>query len=175
MAARAKAQHPGQLSGHVEADQTYIGGRRRGAVGKRAALENKTIVFGAVERGGPIQTQVIPNETIKTMVPVFQKMIEKGSVLSTDKHRSHLKLAAYGFDHGMVDHNAEEYVRGIHHTQTIEGFWKHLKCAIKSTHISVSPQHTQKYLGEFTFRFDNRHAPADMFNRMLKQISKPSA
>lgn len=173
MSARAKAQNPGPMSGHVEADETYLGGVRKGSRGKGESLKNKTVVFGVVQRGGPVFAKIVPNEKKTTLTPILIDKVMPGTILSTDTHRSHKRLSKQDFIHGMVDHKAEQWVNGTHHTQTIEGFWKHLKCAIKSTHISVSKQHAQKYIDEFGFRFNNRHAPADMFKRMLAQISKP--
>lgn len=67
----------------------------------------------------------------------------------------------------------EEWVRGNCHTNSIEGFWSHLKRGISSTHVSVSGKHLQKYVGEFVFRYNNRQAPSEMFQRMLAQISRP--
>ncbi|SEK33977.1 transposase [Nitrosovibrio tenuis] len=84
-------------------------------------------------------------------------------------------LKTLGYTHGKVNHNIDEWVRGIHHTNTIEGFWSHLKRGIKSTHASVSQKHLQKYVDEFAFRYNNRQAPADMFGRMLAQISQPTS
>ena len=173
MSARAKAQNPGPLSGHVEADECYLGGVRKGVYGKGEAIKNKTIVLGIVQRGGPVFAKVIPDEKKSTLYPIIANKVAPGAVMSTDTHRSHRKLNQLGFDHGMVDHKAEQWVNGVHHTQTIEGFWKHLKCAIKSTHVSISKQHAQKYIDEFGFRFSNRHVPAEMFKRMLAQISQP--
>ncbi len=63
-------------------------------------------------------------------------------------------------------------MRGDIHVNTIEGFWSHLKRGIKSTHASVSRQHLQKYVDEFAFRYNNREAPAQMFHRLLKQVSR---
>ena len=74
----------------------------------------------------------------------------------------------------MLNHQAEEWARGIHSTNSIEGFWSHLKRGISSTHVSISKKHTQKYVDEFSFRYNNRHTPADMFARMLKQVSTPN-
>lgn len=81
-----------------------------------------------------------------------------------------LKLGKLGYEHGAVNHQAEEWKRGIHHTNTIEGFWSHLKRGISSTHVSVSKKHLQRYVDEFAFRYNNRDASADMFKRLLAQI-----
>ena len=66
-----------------------------------------------------------------------------------------------------------EWKNGIYCTNRIEGFWSHLKRGIVSTHVAVSRKHMQKYVNEFAFRYNNREAPAEMFARMLRQVSKP--
>src|SRR5256885_2760725 len=70
MAARAKTQHPGPLSGHVEVDEAYIGGKLKGRRGKGAYLKNKTIVLGMVERKGAFRGKIIPDERQASVFPV---------------------------------------------------------------------------------------------------------
>lgn len=174
MDARAKAENPGQLSGHLELDETYIGGKikvkRRG---KGEYLKNKSTVFGMVRRNGPIRTWVVPNEQKGTLVPIIQNNVQPGSVISTDTHRSYKSLKGLGYSHRSVNHDLEEWVRGDCHVNSIEGFWSHLKKGIKSTHVSVSRQHLEKYVREFGFRFNHRHEPESMFRKLLAQISNP--
>jgi transposase len=172
MAARDKANNPGPMTGHVEADETYLGGRLKGAKGKDQYLANKTTVLGMVERGGYLRGNVVKNERRETLVPIIKANVAPGTTLSTDTHKSHRKLGKHGFNHGAVNHKIEEWVNGIHHTNTIEGFWSHLKRGISSTHVFVSKKHAQKYVDEFAFRYNNRHAPAEMFQRMLAQVSQ---
>ncbi len=174
MAARDKANNPNPLSGHVELDETFIGGRIKvKKQGKGEYLKNKSTVFGLVQRNGTLRGKVVPNEKRITLLPIVQENVEAGTVISTDTHRSYGGLKKLGYTHGKVNHNIDEWVRGIHHTNSIEGFWSHLKRGIKSTHASVSKKHLQKYVNEFAFRYNNREAPASMFHRMLAQISKP--
>jgi transposase len=173
MSARDAASNTGPLSGHVEIDETYVGGRLRkfNGHGKGFYLQNKSTVFGIVERGGSVRTQVVPNEQKTTLLPIIQENVAKGSSISTDTHGSYRTLKKLGYKHGRVNHNIDEWKNGIHCTNTIEGFWSHLKRGIKSTHASVSKQHLQRYVDEFSFRYNNRHDPSEMFARLLKQIS----
>ncbi len=175
LAARDAADHPGPLSGHVEMDEAYIGGRIRAFKkhGKGEYLKNKSTVFGMVERGGVLRSQVVPSERHEHLMPIIVDNVERGTRVSTDRSRSYLRLKRHGYHHSRVNHDIGEYVRGDVHTNTIEGFWSHLKRGIKSTHASVSKKHIQKYVDEFVFRYNNRDQPADMFNRVLAQISKP--
>lgn len=175
LAARDAVDNPGPLSGHVEMDEVYIGGRLRKhkGYGKGFYLKNKSTVFGMVERGGVLRSQVVPSERHEHLMPIIVASVERGTKVSTDRSRSYLRLNRHGFKHSRVNHDIGEYVRGDVHTNTIEGFWSHLKRGIKSTHASVSKKHIQKYVDEFVFRYNNRDEPADMFNRVLAQISKP--
>ncbi len=176
LAARDKANNPGPMTGHVEMDEAYIGGRIRTFLGrgKGEYMKNKSTVFGMVERGGMLRGHVVPSERQEHLMPIVEATVGKGTTISTDRSRSYLRLKRMGYKHDRVNHNIGEYVRGNVHTNTIEGFWSHLKRGIKSTHASVSKKHMQKYVDEFVFRYNNRDQPADMFNRVLAQISKPA-
>ena len=153
----------GTYGGHVEADETFIGGRKKNMRGGKG----KTIVFGIVERGGKAQTYVVPNRGKSGLMPHLNK-IEKGSVVSTDELRTYMDLKEAGYKHGTVCHEYGEYVKGIHHTNTIEGFWSRLKASIVGTHIHVSPKYLANYLGEFEYRYNMRqHKPKVLFERLL--------
>jgi len=178
MAARDKANTPEQLSGQVEIDETYVGGYKRigeNRVGKQIAnwRDNKSCVMGMVERGGAFKGQVVPDNKRVNLLPVVLKNIAYGATAITDELASYKKLPKLGYKHEFIRHGLKEYVRGDIHTNRIEGFWSHLKRGISSTHVSVSRKHLQKYVNEFAFRYNNRHAPADMFARMLAQVSNP--
>ena len=105
------------------------------------------------------------------MLPIVQANVAKGATVSTDEHGTYRVLNNRGYKHGRVNHKQDKWKNGIYCTNTIEGFWSHLKRGIKSTHTSVSKQHLQRYVDEFSFRFNNRDEPAEMFSRLLKQIS----
>ena len=154
------------LGGHVEADETYIGGRRSGGKRGRGA-PGKTVVFGMVERGGDVMTRVVSNTRKATLERHILENIRSGSVISTDEWIAYRSLAKRGYTHGTVDHSVDQWVDGIHHTNTLEGFWFMLKRSIRGTHIHVSRKHLSKYLGEFEFRYNLRHAPETMFARLL--------
>lgn len=173
MAARAKAQNPGYLSGHVEVDETFIGGRKhRTKVRRHGDKDDKAIVLGIVQRSGPLRGKVVKSTGTISLIPDVMENVAKGSTVSTDMWKPYRHLSSLGYQHGRVNHDADEWVRGIHHTQTLDGFWSHLKRGISSTHVSVSKQHLQKYVDEFAFRFNNREAPADMFRRLVAQVSR---
>ncbi len=154
------------LGGHVEIDETFIGGKVRGQ-GKGPHPDKKTIVMGMVERKGDIITRVVPNVRRETLEPHILDNVLPGTTISTDELHSYKRLHEAGYDHRSVNHAAKEYVRGAVHTNTIEGFWSILKRSIASTHIHVSPKYLHRYLGEFEFRWNLRHAPLTMFEKLV--------
>ena len=160
------------LGGHTEIDETMIGGVRGGDKKKRGrAAAGKTVVLGMAERGGDIITRVVPNVQYLTLIPHITSKVKKGSKVSTDELNSYKRLVRHGYDHGSVNHKAEEWVRGAHHTNTIEGFWSLIKRSIKGTHVHVSHDHLPKYLGEFEFRWNMRHRPEAMFPYLLRRLA----
>lgn len=158
------------LSGHVEIDETYIGGVRKGERGRpHPKRSNKTIVMGMLQRGGNIMTKVVPNVRRKTLVPIILANVAKGSMLNTDELTSYWYINKQGYQHRMVNHRDCEWVReGIHHTNSIESFWARLKLSIRGTHVHVSRKHLPKYLAEFEYRFNRRKAdPSSMLDDLL--------
>ena len=153
------------LGGHVEVDETYVGGKKAGKRGRGAA--GKTIVFGMLERNGDVMTKVIPNVRRATLHPIIEENVEQGTIISSDELPSYRTIDAKGYIHGTVEHGAGEYVRDIHHVNGLEGFWSRLKNSILGTHIHVSKQHLPKYLAEFEYRHNMRFNPAQMFDRLL--------
>lgn len=149
----------GKLSGTVEADETYIGGieKNRHKNKKRDSFggSGKTIVFGAVERGGNVQARVIDSLGAPTIQNQVLASVTLGSKLYTDEATSYPKLGLV-YEHDAVNHSKEEYVRGDVHTNNIENYWSLVKRALKGTYIHVEPFHLDRYLDEQGFRFDSR-------------------
>lgn len=160
-----KVDGDSNLSGHVEVDETYVGGKRPGPCGH--GLKHKTIVFGMLARNGDVMTRIVPNAKRKTLVPIIVRKVKRGSTISSDEWSAYKKLNEHGYTHGQVNHSEKEYVRGIHHTNSLEGFWSQLKRGIRGTHIHVSRKHLKKYLGEFEFRYNMRANPSQMFDRLI--------
>jgi transposase-like protein len=154
------------LDGHVEVDETYVGGRKKGGKRGRGA-PGKTVVFGMAEREGDIITRVVENVRRKTLEVHILENIAGGTTISSDELSSYAKLAKRGYRHGTVNHSADQWVDGIHHVNTLEGFWSRLKNSIRGTHVHVSGKHLPKYLGEFEYRFNMRHHPEMMLAQLL--------
>lgn len=160
---------PAKLKGIVEADETYVGGKRKGKRGRGAA--GKTPIVGIAERGGAVKAKVVGVVTTAQAFGHVHQNVEKGATVYTDEFPVYNYLAGYGFKHSIVNHGKKEYVRGATHTNTIEGFWSQLKRSIDGTHHHVSPQHLQKYVDEFAFRYSNRYA-ASMFELMVARTGE---
>ena len=152
---------PGMLSGEVEADETFIGGKARNMhVAKRqrritgTGTKDKTAVMGILERGGKVRTMVVPNRKKAALQAEVKKHVEAGSALYTDFLLSYEGLASQ-YAHQVVDH-AVEYVNGRIHINGLENFWSLLKRGIDGTYVSIEPFHLFRYLDEQSFRYNNR-------------------
>jgi transposase-like protein len=138
------------LTGIVEMDESYIGGKQPGKRGRGAA--GKITVAGLLEKDGPIQTQIIPNTKRETLHPIIEKRVKKGSAVHTDENPSYKNLWLKGYDHQRVNHSKGKYVQNGIHVNGVEGFWSNVKRSILGTYVSVSPKYAEKYLAEFEFR-----------------------
>lgn len=172
-----QADHGGMLGGHVEIDETYVGGRRKPSKTKGqkrlAPTAGKTPVFGMVERQGRVRAGTVEKVNRKTVEPIIKRHIARETTVSTDEGSWYKHLKA-DYKHDSVSHIVGEYVRGDVHVNSIEGFWSRLKNSVKGTHIHVSGKHLNKYVCEFVFRYNGRHAPGLMFDRLLAGLLRPS-
>src|SRR5579872_443019 len=151
----------GKLSGQVEVDETFIGGKARNMhLDKRERRitgtggKDKTIVFGALERGGKIRTAVLSDRKRAAVETAVKTHVEAGSALYSDALKSYDNLAQE-YAHQVIDH-AEKYVDGQVHTNGLENFWSLLKRGISGTYVAVEPFHLFRYLDEQVFRYNNR-------------------
>ena len=156
------------MSGVVEVDEALIGGVVRG--GKRGwGAENKTCLFGIIERGGKVKVTPVDNRERATIFPLITKHVEKGSVVNSDEFKSYHTLGDEGYDHRSVVHSKYQWAQGENYTNSMEGYWSNLKKSILSTHTYVSPKHMQKYLDEFDFRHNHRNNEV-IFDEILKRV-----
>lgn len=162
-------QQPSLLGGTVEADETYIGGK--GGHNKRGrGAENKTPVFGMVERKGNVKAEAVANAKAVTVMPLIRKNVKIGTNLMTDEFQSYNKAANAGYNHERVKHSAKEYARGNVHTNTIEGFWSQLKRSIDGTYHFVSPKYLQTYVNECAFHYNARISALHPFELLMGRI-----
>jgi transposase-like protein len=154
-----------KFGGHVEVDETFIGGKARNMhIGKRkvrgTGMVGKVAVMGLLDRHGKdghstVRTNIVPNTRPKSvMQSEVRKHVESGAAIYTDAHVSYAGLSA-DYIHGVIDH-AEAYVDGAVHTNGMENFWSLLKRALKGTYVSVEPFHLFRYLDEQVYRFNSR-------------------
>jgi transposase len=144
------------LSGIVETDETYIGGKQRG---KDVSVQDKAVVFGIVERGGNVKVEHVRSAGARVLLPRLQTNIAPGTTVYSDQAQVYRSLHRVGYYHDSVNHSAGEYGRGIVHTNTIEGFWGQLKRSIDGTYHCVSRKYLQLYLNEFVYRYNHRTDP----------------
>ena len=157
------------LGDTVEADETYVGGKRSGGKRGRGA-PNKTIVFGMLERGGDIMADVVPNVRKRTLQPIIAENVEPGSTIHTDELGSYSGIDRAGYRHETVNHGLGEYVSGESHVNGLEGFWARLKLAIRGTHVHVSRKHLPNYVKEFEYRYNRRKRPERMFGDLVVSL-----
>jgi transposase-like protein len=151
----------GKLNGEVEVDETFIGGKARNMhLDKRERRitgtggKDKTIVFGALERGGKVRASVVGDRKRAALHACVKEHVEAGSALYSDALQSYDGLAQE-YAHKVIDH-AEKYVDGQIHTNGLENFWSLLKRGISGSYVSVEPFHLFRYLDEQVFRYNNR-------------------
>lgn len=145
----------------VEADETYVGGKDKNKhaskrKGPRCGM-GKQMVVSLVERGGQVRSMHLTTIDSANLWPILHKQMDtKNTRLMTDGEGQYRKLASVFKSHDAVNHGAGEYVRGDAHTNTVEGYFSILKRGIIGTFHSVSPQHLQRYVTEFDFRYNHR-------------------
>ncbi|MDP2675396.1 MAG: IS1595 family transposase [Dehalococcoidia bacterium] len=160
----------GMLGGEVEMDETYVGGKEKGVMGRPGRNSKKVPVFGIVERGGKVAALVTKDVTRATVMPIILSKVLPRSLIYTDDYRVYNPLKASGFGHKRIAHSQKVYVMGNIHTNTIEGFWSLLKRSISGVYHSVSAKHLQDYVNEFTFRYNHRADQRAMFRTVGRNV-----
>lgn len=160
------------MEGEVEVDETFVGGKAKNKhaskrTGQRGTA-GKAIVVGALERSGDVVAKVVSGTDAKTLEGFVRANVSKDvTLLATDEHAGYAGLGA-DFTHRFVRHSAGQYVSGTVHTNGIEGFWSQLKRQIIGIHHWVSAKHLDRYVGEASWRFNERKAgESDRVNNLL--------
>jgi hypothetical protein len=158
------------LKGHVEIDEHFHGGKISRKDGN--PRDNKTVIVGLKERGGPMRAEVIPDTTTKTLREVVLMNVQPETTISTDEHHGYRLLSGADYAHGTVNHSKKEWARRDpdgthHHVAHVESFWRLFKWSVKSTHIHVSSKYMNRYLDEFIFRANHRELKNAMFDLLI--------
>jgi len=149
----------------VEVDETFVGGFENKAYGGKG----KTVVMGMLEEGGDVISKVVPDRKEFTLFPIIAENIKAGTEIHTDEYRSYGNIGDEPhYTHKTVNHSVKEYVgKDGQTTNSIEGFFSHIKRTIKGTHIWVSPKHMHSYLGEAEFIYNRRQNPERILTDLL--------
>ena len=141
-----------RLSGNIEIDEAYFGGRRKGKRGRGAA--GKSVVLGLLERDGKVYTRVVSSLTAPALMEVIRSKTRKGSVFFTDTFKSYNSLKQFG-KHRRINHSKVLVYRRHNHINGIEGFWSYAKHKLYNYH-GVSRANFALYLKEMEYRFNHR-------------------
>jgi len=141
-----------RLSGDIEIDEAYFGGRRKGKRGRGAA--GKSVVLGLLERQGKVYTRVVESLTAEQLLEVIKAKTRKGSVFFTDTFTSYNSLHQFG-KHFKVNHNQTLVSKRHNHINGIEGFWSYTKHKLYN-YRGVSRANFALYLKEMEFRYNHR-------------------
>lgn len=114
---------------------------------------------------------VVPNVRKRTVKPIIEDGVAKGSTVHTEELTSYRVLATKGYEHSIVNHGTGEHMDGDCHVNTIEGYWSRFKNSIRGTRVHVSGKHLQKYAGEFEYRYNRRKQPRRIVVELLPIFS----
>ena len=156
------------LFGIIEVSETLMGGKRKN-VG-RGYRKNKTLVAGALQRGGKVRLERIPDVSRKTLRSfVARNVKDEAEAIYTDEWRGYLGLEDDDTQHETANHSEEEWVVGDVHANGIEGVWSLFKRSIVGAFHQISKKHLDRYIEEMEWRFNNRDNP-HMFRDTLIRI-----
>lgn len=162
----------GKMNGHIEVDETYIGGKRSGESTGRGS-GGKTPVVGLAHRDeGQVLTSVVKDVKARTIMPLIWNNVPRTTenTIHTDEFSSYNTVRKLGYSHGVVHHGKGEYARGNNHVNTVEGFWSLVKRGLDGTRHAVSPKYLQTYLNEYQFRYNHRKSATPMFQLLLNRV-----
>ena len=182
------ADDQGPLTGTVEADETFFGGKPRyrqgdgddrprdeyGRIKRGPRARNrpdaKKPIVGMVERGGSVKAWVTPDVKTRTIQPLMTEHVLPATMVYTDEARQYGLVSRNGYGHRRIQHKARIYVDGDVHTNTIEGFWSLLKNGVRGVYHSVGNGYLQSYVDEYTFRYNHRNDRAPMFTAIAERV-----
>jgi len=165
----------GSLSGRVEIDETYMGGRRKGSpAGGRPGPNDSTKppVLAMAERQGKIKARVVPNVRRASLQPEIRRFVLPSSIIYTDELKSYDLVGREYRRHYRIAHSQGIYIDGHVHVNTVESFFGLVKNGIKGSYRGVSTRYLQYYLDEYAWRWNHKYDGRSMFQTILDQVEK---
>ena len=155
------------FQGEIEVDESYFGARR--VKGKRGrGAYGKTVVFGILERGGKVYTEIVPDCAKRTLQQIIRGRVKLDSIILSDKWRGYNGLVDMGYQkHFRIDHGKDEFAKGRNHINGIESFWSYAKRRLAKFH-GIPKDTFELHLKETEFRFN--HRGLDIYRLLLKNI-----
>jgi transposase-like protein len=146
------------LSGDVEIDETFVGGKvRYHGTKHHHASNDKVPVLAMVERGGRVRARPVANIRGSTLKSVIVQTVDPSARIYTDERLAYRSIGKHFASHDAVNHSAGEYARGHVTSNTVESFFAILKRGINGIYHAVSKEHLHRYTSEFQFRYDYHH------------------
>jgi transposase-like protein len=176
--AAMKEANPEPLTGTVEIDETYVGGREYGKGTRGRATKNKEIIVGIKQRGGELRFFHAEDVKSGTLAKYIKENVSDSvEVVMTDDFTSYpkamIEAGLHGKKHKTINHSSGIYVDGDITTNGIESAFSLLKRGIVGSWHKVSAKHLSAYLDEMTFRFNNRTNPYLFRDTLIKLIEAP--
>ncbi len=146
------------LTGTIEVDETYVGGRPRYPSNKKGwNRATKTAVFAAVERDGPIRRRVVADVTAQTLKAAIREYVDPQARIISDENLAYKGIGReFAGGHHTVVHSAKEYVRGDVTTNTVESSFALIKRGIIGVYHNVSREHLHRYIDQYDFLWNTR-------------------
>ncbi len=163
IADRLAEEAPALMSGEIEVDESYFGGKRKGKRGRGAG--GKVPVFGLLKRQGYVHAVIIPNASSKTLFPIIQDKIKPDSIVYTDSFMAYDVLDVSEFHHYRINHS-ELFADNANHINGIENFWNQAKRHLRG-YNGIPKEHFHLFLKECEWRFNYR--PVANLNKVLQK------
>jgi transposase-like protein len=157
------------LEGLVEVDETYVGGKAEGTVGRGA--EKKTTVAVALElradgKPGHVAMRSIERPDGHCLRRFAEGKIKKGAELRTDGWGAYKRVAQVGYRHTAIVTGGGKFA--VQTFPWLHTFIANMKRMILGTYHSVSPKHLDNYLSEFDYRTNRRWLEANLFDHLIQ-------